>query len=765
MLEREYWSHFGERLGFLPRSFTRTNSRSIWLHAVSVGEVVSAFPLIDSLHRQYPLVPIYLSTATIAGRRAAEREVGSPISGLFYSPFDYVSCVRRTLKAIRPALVIIVETELWPNLYAETKATGAALAIVNGRISDRAWPRYRHLKRFFAPVLRLPDVVFAQSAANCERYIQLGAPASNVHLEANLKYDAPISRAPIRIETFGAEQIWIAASTAGPNERGSLTRHSVDEDDIVIRAFQALAAEFPRLLLILAPRQPARFAVVAQKLKASGVRFLRRTTPRWELALELPGVLLLDTIGELSRTYSLADVVFVGGSIAPRGGHNVIEPASAAVPVIVGPNMQNFETIARDFLESRAIVQLQTQEQLIGEVRSLLLDRDRAKQLGLRAHRVIERQRGASERVAKNLCPIYQSANLKPARGLFTRAMLGALAFIWQEGGLLKRRRSEHDAAGKAPLPVPVASVGAITIGGAGKTPFTAYIATRLAERGFAPAILTRGYARRSPAKNLVFARGAKVPTALTGDEAQIFLDAGVAPVGIGASRYHTAQLLLRHFSATDILLLDDGFQHAAIKRDLDVVLIDGLDPFGQEHVVPLGRLREPLSALSRAGVFVVTRAEDDFRYRSICTRLSDYNPTAPVFRARLRARHWRDYRTGLPLTDVTARRVAAFCALGNAENFWRTLASLGLDIVFRWSFDDHHSYQPFELQRIAHQAQAFGAEILVTTQKDRINCPPHLERAIAPLTLAWLEIELEVENETAFFAYLEKALLRRAVA
>ncbi len=767
MVQREYWSHFGERLGLLPRSFTRTNPGSIWLHAVSVGEVASALPLIQSLHRRHPLVPIYLSTTTLAGRKAAERQFGSPVTGVFYSPLDYVSCVRRALEAIRPALLIVVETEIWPNLYAETKRSGARLALVNARISDRTWPRYRRLSRFFAPILRLPDVVFVQSAADYDRYKQLGVPVSNLHVEANLKYDASIADAPLLIETFGAGKIWIAASTVGPNERGSLTRHSIDEDDIVIRSFQALALEFPRLLLILAPRQPARFDVVAKKLQQGRIPFVRRTRSRRNspLTLELPGVLLLDTIGELCSAYALADVVFVGGSLAPRGGHNIIEPAAAGAPVIVGPHMQNFEAITREFIGADAIVQIDRDDELRDAVRKLLIDRERAEQLARRARQLVERKQGVSDRLAETLSPLYYSANSHPPRALVTRAILSALAFAWCQGGAIKRRHSERYADSQTPLPVPVISIGGITAGGSGKTPFTTYMASRLTQHGFAPAILTRGYGRRSPAKNLIFAPGTVVPATLTGDEAQIFLRAGIAPIGIGSSRYETAQLLLARFPAIDVLLLDDGFQHARIKRDLDVVLIDGLDPFGQDEVIPLGHLREPLSALSRASVLIITRAEDDLRYRAICTRLREYNPNAPIFRTRLLARSWRDYRTGTRMPDLAARRVAAFCGLGNPESFWRTLDSLGLEVVFRWAFDDHHSYTLFELQRIAHQAQACGAEILVTTEKDRSNCPDHFEAAIAPLTLAWLEIEFEMDDEAGFFAYLDQALRRRAVA
>jgi 3-deoxy-D-manno-octulosonic-acid transferase len=737
------------------------------LHAVSVGEVLSAIPLIRSLQAAEPLVPIYLSTSTIAGRIAADRRASTLGDRIFYAPLDYVSCVRRTLRVIRPALLVVLETEIWPNLYYETKQCGAALVIANGRISDRTWPRYRRLRWFFAPVLELADALFVQGAADRDRYLRLGAPAAKVHVGGNLKYDASAAPSAGALPDFGAEHIWIAASTVGPNERGSLARHSVDEDGIVIRAFQALAVEFPRLLLILAPRQPARFEEVARKLQRSGVSFLRRTQlgARALPELELPAVLLLDTVGELAAAYPQAHVVFVGGSIAPRGGHNILEPAAAGAPIIVGPHMQNFASLARDFLDAKAMLQIQGGEALTAAVRDLLLDRDTAVQLGERARRLVEQQRGASERIAKRLWPLFYSSSLRTRRNLFARSILRSLAFIWRKGGEVRRRHYERYAASVPPVAAPVISVGGITVGGSGKTPFTTYLAARLDERGYSPAILTRGYRRRSPARDLVFPPGAKVPAAFTGDEAQIFLRRAIGPIGIGCNRYETAQILRFQFPSTNVLLLDDGFQQGRLNRDFDIVLIDGLDPFGGEEVVPLGRLREPLAALDRAHAFVVTRAENDLRYRTICERLREYNSSAPIFRTRLVARHWRNFRTGAVSQELGVQRVAAFCGLGNPQSFWSTLESLGLEVVFRWAFQDHHSYKARELQRIAHQARVHGAEILVTTEKDRINCSNQIASAIAPLDLAWLEIQLELEDEVRFFAILERVLARRAVA
>jgi tetraacyldisaccharide 4'-kinase len=761
LTNRSYWPNFFERLGFLPKSFIRTKPGAVWLHAVSLGEVASATSLLRQLRQLQPNTPLYVSVSTIAGRRAAAQQLNSLVDGIFFCPIDYASCVRRTLRAIRPALLIVLETEIWPNLYFEVKRTGAKLAIVNGRISNRTWPQYQGLRWFFKPVLQLADLVMVQSPTDFGRYCELGVPSECLSVAGNLKFDAAKATIPLMLPTFGAEKIWIAASTVGPNERGSVQRHNVDEDDIVLEAFEHLARQFPKLLLLIAPRQPTRFDEVARKLAGRHLHWQRRSQLQTELTL--PGVILLDSIGELAGFYHLADAVFVGGSLAPRGGHNILEPAAAGAPVVVGPHMQNFESIARDFLDSASIHQIDNQKQLLAAIKDLLDNPAEARALGQRARQLVERRQGVSRQIALKLQPLYHSACIHQPHGALARLLLFPLAVLWEYGGTAKRDHSEQRAASLLPIPVPVISIGGITVGGAGKTPFASYLASALRQYGFSPGLLTRGYRRRYPAENLVFPAGAVVSPFLTGDEAQIFLRAGVAPLGIGAKRYETARILLNQFPQTDVLLLDDGFQHALMPRDFDVVLIDGLDPFGQDGLVPLGRLREPLSALDRAHAFVVTRAENDLRFKAICDRLRQYNDHAPAFRSRLVARGWRDYHSGQHLGSLVGRRVAAFCGLGNPQNFWNTLETLGLDVVFRWAFPDHHGYKPAELSRLAHQARLQGAELLVTTEKDRINCPDHLEAVIHPLELAWLEIEFELDDEAGFLSLLNPVLRQGA--
>ena len=464
-------------------------------------------------------------------------------------------------------------------------------------------------------------------------------------------------------------------------------------------------------------------------------------------------------MGELSGTYRFADVAFVGGSLAPRGGHNILEPAAAGSPIVIGPHMENFSSIAGDFLAAGAAIQIPSAADLSPTIRELLANPTAARLLGKRALDLVTARRGSAREIAAHLWKLYGNAAVRAPHTVLGRMLLKPASVLWRRGGAAKREKAAHFAAASKQVPKPVVSVGGITLGGSGKTPFTVYLADRLKARGFCPAILTRGYRRRSPAEHLIIPAGLEIPTAVTGDEAQIFLRAGKAPVGIGTKRYETAQILLRQFPSTNVLLLDDGFQHARLARDFDIVLIDGLDPFGGEEIVPLGRLREPLEALKRAHAFVVTRAGDDLKFRSIGQRLRLLNPSAPVFRTRLITRSWRDYREGRILSVPPGTRVGAFCGLGNPDNFWQTLESLELRVVFRWTFPDHHAYTLSELQRVSQQAQMHGADLLVTTEKDRINCPTHSERAMSPLNLAWLEIEFELEDEPGFFGVLEEVL------
>ena len=353
-----------ERFGFLPPSFKPTGPGSFWFHAVSVGEVLSAVELVQRVRRAQPHAEIFVSVSTLAGREVAERRLAGLANGVFYAPIDFRSVIRRVLRRIRPAVVVVLETEIWPNLYRESKRAGASLLVVNGRISDRALPRYRQWRGFFKHVLRWPDAILVQSEQDRERYLSAGAPEDRVRVAGNLKYDFTPTPSSIALDLAG-DPIWIAASTTAPVEPGD-----PDEDDVVIEAFKKVSSRYSGLLLILAPRRPERFPVVAAKLAQAGVPYVIRSQSRSSNVP--PGVLLLDSFGELAGLFERATVVFMGGTLPQRGGHNILEPAYFGKPVIVGPHMENFAEIMQEFSAADAVVEIDGPAALAVAVETLL---------------------------------------------------------------------------------------------------------------------------------------------------------------------------------------------------------------------------------------------------------------------------------------------------------------------------------------------------------------------------------------------------------
>jgi tetraacyldisaccharide 4'-kinase len=273
-----------------------------------------------------------------------------------------------------------------------------------------------------------------------------------------------------------------------------------------------------------------------------------------------------------------------------------------------------------------------------------------------------------------------------------------------------------------------------------------------LHDAGRRPGILTRGYGRGTLQRNLVLAPGACIAPEHSGDEPQIFIRAGVAPVGIGANRVATGTQLIAEFGV-DTLLLDDGFQHVKLARDLDVVLIDALNPIGGGGVFPVGRLREPLMGVARANVIIVTRADSSDLPRAIERRVRQWNPAAPVFCASVQPEVWVEHRTGreIPPGELPAGRAAAFCGLGNPESFRRTLERLGIELADWVEFDDHHRYRPAELTRLAQQFRSHGTVTLLTTEKDAVNLCDACDDLLDPMALYWLRIGMKIEPEEAF--------------
>jgi 3-deoxy-D-manno-octulosonic-acid transferase len=730
---RKYFPTLRERFGELSPLWQQTVSASIWLHAVSVGEVLAALPLIQELKKRNPLIPVFVSTATLAGRQTAAMRLETSVDGVFYAPLDFVWVVRRVLRRLRPSVVVVLETEIWPNLFNEAKRIGCGLIVVNGRISDRALPRYRRFAPLFSSVLELCDQILAQSSEMRNRFIEAGAPRWSVESGGNLKYDfaAPAMTPNSFVESGGERPIWIAASTSADD--------SIAEEDFVIAAQRGL----PEWRLIIAPRKPERFEDVARRLANSGLRWTRRS------ALDDPeaDILLLDSIGELSGLFAAAKAVFMGGTLASLGGHNILEPAIFGKPIIAGPHMENFRDIAEDFERHRAFARIASGEQL----RDAILGADPA--MGERALLAAAEKRGATSRTADAVMVLYDSCYPCERRPQPGYAFLWSLSQIWRVGSAIDRGRKRHRMQ---QLPAPVVSVGNITAGGTGKTPVIIELTRDFCAAH--PGVLTRGYGRST--KDTVLLLNRAKPVSFTGDEAQLCNQAGRVPVGIDGNRYRAGTQLL---AASDVglLFLDDGYQHLQLHRDFDLVLIDGLQPFGKGHLLPLGRLREPLEGLARANAFVLTRIKETPNVRAIESVLRRYNSDAPVFHSRIEIRQWLGC-DGVCLrpTGLKGTPAVAFCGLGNPESFWRSLHRVGVEPIEKHNYEDHHSYTPAEMRRLGRHALDVGASVLVTTTKDAVNLPADYQAMIAPLKLYWLEIGVEIDRRDELISLISRTVL-----
>lgn len=754
--DRNYARGVRERFGFPADSFRQTAPGSIWLHAVSVGEIVSSIELIRRLRAEMPETRIFVSSTTLTGRAMAEQKLADLAAGIFYVPLDYAFAVRRVLRLLRPSAVVVLETEIWPNLYREAKRFGCGLVVVNARLSDRRYGRYQALRWFFHPVLQFPDRILAQNELAASRYRELGASPERVVVTGNLKYDFRIpAEAPAAVREFveetAAGPVWIAASTMPPREAGD-----VDEDDAVIQTFRGLAAQNPRMLLILVPRRPERFDLAASKLEAAGIPFMRRSELKSGDKVALPGVLLLDSMGELATLFAMADAVFMGGTLCDRGGHNILEPAFVAKPIVLGPHMENFPDIIEEFRAGAAVREISRPRELGPALQALFDDPEARRALGERAQRLAAAKSGTTARaVAEIVEQASRAVPQLPARW-WRYLLLWFPARLWEAGVRWKRARK---LAARTSLRAPVVSVGGLAMGGTGKTPLVLWLSKQLRAAGHAPAILTRGYRRRSPEPSTVLAAGEPCAIDRTGDEAQLFLRGGAAALGIGADRIATGHLVEDRFHPT-VILLDDGFQHWQLNRKVDLVLLDTLDPFGGGDVFPMGRLREPVDQLARAHAVVLTRTEKGRQLPGVEEVIRRYNPSAPIFYSRVVPLEWKDPVSGQswPARELPFKKIGAFCGLGNHASFWRTLDQLGIAVQWRWEFDDHVVYRPAQLRRLSAQAQESEVEVLLTTEKDWMNLGANGAQALRPVQLLFLKITVEVDEGAKLLELLPRA-------
>jgi 3-deoxy-D-manno-octulosonic-acid transferase len=416
LIQGKYLSNMPERLGWrFPPELRDRNSpgspeKSIWIHAVSVGEVLAVLPLAEQLKKRFPQRRLVVSTTTITGQKIA-RERMPFADAMFYFPLDWRGPVKRAHDAARPVAVIIVETEIWPNFLRECRRTEVPVIFVNGRLSERSFRGYGRalsysvgaLSGFLKKVLSDATLFLMQSDEDAARLIALGAPRERVLVTGNLKYDlVESSESPL--------SAWLEVELAKSDRRPVIVAGSVlaNEEVSVLRAFAEVEREFPRAILILAPRKPEQFDKAATVVVESGRKLLRRRdlilNGTGSAALAEPrNVFLLDSLGELGELYRLADAVFVGGSLVPGGGHNILEPAAFSKVPVYGPSMENFREMSGRFLAAGAAIQVKSSEELGAAWASLLREPERAARMGTCARELVDRNRGATERVLEHI--------------------------------------------------------------------------------------------------------------------------------------------------------------------------------------------------------------------------------------------------------------------------------------------------------------------------------------------------------------------------
>ena len=391
---RSYLDRLQQRFGF---GFPRI-ADSIWVHAVSVGEVQAAVPLIRALLRNYPEQTIVVTTVTPTGAARVASVFGDEVVHC-YIPFEFPNAIRSFFAAVNPRAAMIMETEIWPNLYRGCGIRNVPLVLVSARISPKSIPGYRRLLPLIRETLSHGIIIAAQSQADADRFLELGANPRRTFVMGNIKFDVELDAdlaengRALRQKLFGDRPVWVAASTHDGEEQQVLAAHA------------ELLKRYPQLLLVLIPRHPERFASVLELLKREAIPIVTRTDQ--QPCDASTRVFLADTMGEVPLFFAACDIAFVGGSLVPIGGHNLLEPAAQGLPIVTGPHLFNAEEVAQAFVELGACRVIANGDELAPAIAALLDDPQQARAMGVKGREVLERNRGALQRLLVLVEPLF----------------------------------------------------------------------------------------------------------------------------------------------------------------------------------------------------------------------------------------------------------------------------------------------------------------------------------------------------------------------
>ena len=798
--ERGFIERIKQSFGFYPQETIDkvAGKNAIWVHAASVGEIVATSPLVREFRKVFPDSPILVSVVTTGGYEMAHRII-KDADAIIYFPLDLPFLASRVVGRIRPRVFLPVETELWPNFLKKAKQLDVPVMMVNGRISDRSVKQYKYLFGMLREMIGTVKCFAMQSSIDADYIMRLGAPRELVTVTGNTKFDQAYTsvsaeeRAALieELGLSGASRIMIAGST----HRG--------EEELVLAAFKAVREKDPGVRLIIAPREVLRTMEVEHLCRKAGFTVTTRKELQKGDAARGEDIVILDTVGELGRVYGLGDVIYIGGSLIPHGGHNILEPAAHGKAIIVGNQMFNFKDIHALFRNRNAVVTVTNGEELTRETLRLFGDAAERARLEAETLAIINENKGASEKSARILVEMletYESrrsiraqerivghrvratqkvANFqtyfidlvhdKEVRGISRRLIMGVFyvfSLIYEQLVNLKLTMYRWGWAKKERLGCYVISLGNVTVGGTGKTPTAQHLAREISDMGYRVAILNRGYRAKWRGEVGIVSDGhtLKMDAETAGDEAfMLAKHLPNVPVLIGAQRAVTGRYAIEHFGA-EVAILDDGYQHWQLERDMDILLVDAVNVFGNGYLLPRGTLREPLSHIDRADVCLMTKVDQAApgAIAHIWETFRSYNQDGLVLesihqpRQFVRLSDWYEdiAAGGVPVTEMEGKKVLAVSAIGNPASFEQTLADLGIEMVESMRYPDHHDYGERDMAEVLYRAETLGVEAIVITEKDAVKVPGDVVRAKwrIPKYVISVEVTLQKGREEFFY-------------
>ena len=796
--EKGFVERIRQSLGFFPEHALDKVAKKhcIWVHAASVGEIVATSPLIKEFHKEFPQTPILVSVVTTSGYEMANRII-KDADAIIYFPLDLPFLSGRVLRRIHPRVFLPVETELWPNFLKTARKLHIPVMMVNGRISDRSVKQYKYLNSLLTDMIGTVTKFAMQSDIDADYIMRLGAPPELVTVTGNTKFDQTYTDVSPEEKTAIVREMGLESAEgillAGSTHRG--------EEDFVLKAFKAVREKHAKAKLVIAPRELLRTQEVIHLCKRAGFTVTTRTKQQ-EKGPQDADIVILDTIGELGKVYSVGDVVYVGGSLIPHGGHNILEPAAHGKAIIVGHYMFNFKDTHALFKKRDACITVDNEQELVQETVKLFDDEAHRHRLESETLAIVGENKGASHKSALILRETLEAYESKPENRQRARStqkidnfqtyfidlvhqkevdgpmmhILTAILYVFSKIYAclvdIKLWGYRHGIFSHKQLDCFVISLGNVTVGGTGKTPTAQRLASDIRDMGYKVVILNRGYRAKWHGKVGIVSDGERLhmTAADAGDEAfMLAKHLPEVPVLIGADRSVTGQYAIENFGA-EVAILDEGFQHWQLERDMDILLVDAVNVFGNGYMLPRGTLREPISHISRADVCLMTKVDQAAKgsREYIRDTVHRYNASAQIVESIHQPRRFIPLAEwyvdiagdGIDVNQMRGKKIMAVSAIGNPASFEQTLSDLGVVILESLRYPDHHDYSMQEMVDILHQAERMGAEAIVITEKDAVKIPMEVIHAgiSIPVYVICVEVNFQ-QGKEEFKAMLAQRL------